>query len=254
MKVVVVGDNGLIQGELVEAITTAGHEVVQVFLGTERSTPDVGQLIHLLDGASVVVDVSVAPSLDSARSLRFHQTLTINLLAAELMTGVGHHVVLSVRGDRDSQDDGCFHAKAVQEDLVRLSPVPYSIVHATRFFEFVKSIADLATIETAARLAPAVVQPAAARNVAESLAAIALGEPVNGTVELAGSDHFGIIEFVDLVLATHQEPQHPLIDEQALLLAVEADRRVVPEEGSHPGATPTPLQAGPRPQRDTESG
>jgi uncharacterized protein YbjT (DUF2867 family) len=254
VKVVVVGDSGLIQEKLVEAITTAGHEVVQVLLGAEQSTPDVGQFIHLLDGASVVVDVSVAPSLDGAESLRFHQTLTINLLAAELTTGVGHHVVLSVVGDRDSQDNGYFHAKAVQEELVRLSPVPYSIVHATQFFEFVRSIADLATIDNAARLAPAVVQPEAAQDVAESLGAIALGVPVNDTVELVGPDHFGLVEFIDLVLSTHREPQQPLSDEQALLLAMEADHRVVPEEGSHPDVTSARLREWLRAQRNTKNG
>ncbi|MFI8008426.1 SDR family oxidoreductase [Streptomyces sp. NPDC086010] len=254
MKVVVVGDSGLIQAKLVETIATAGHEVVQALLGAEQNRPNVGQLIHLLDGASVVVDVSVAPSLDGSECLRFHQTLTINLLAAELKTGVGHHVVLSVVGNRNSQDNGYFHAKAVQEELVRLSPVPYSIVHATQFFEFVKSIADLATVDNAARLAPAVVQPVAAQEVAESLGAIALGTPVNDTVELAGPDHFGLMEFVDLVLSPHQEPQQTLSDEQEPLLATEADRRVVPEEGPSLDATSTRLLEWLRTQRDAESG
>ena len=153
-------------------------------------------LADALEGASVVVDVSNSPSFEDAAVLKFFETSTRNLLAAEAAAGVGHHVALSVVGTERLSESGYFRAKIAQEKLIKDSSIPYSIVHATQFFEFVKSIAEAATEGNTVRLAPVLIQPMAADDVASAVGRIAVGSPVNGIVEVAGPDQFRLDELI----------------------------------------------------------
>src|SRR4029453_17818560 len=153
-------------------------------------------LVEALRGPSVVVDVSNSPSLEGAAAMTFFETSTRNLLAAEEEAGVRHHVALSVVGTERLSESGYFRAKIAQERLIKGSAIPYSIVHATQFYEFVKSIAAAATDGDRVRLAPVFIQPMAAADVASAMARIALGKPVSGIVEVAGPERFRLDELI----------------------------------------------------------
>ena len=194
MKIVVIGGTGLIGSKLVEKLRKDGHEPL-------AASPDSGVnaltgegLAEALEGAQVVVDVANAPAWDDAAVLDFFQTSSRNLLAAETAAGVGHHVTLSVVGADRLPDSGYMRAKVAQEDLVKAGPIPYTIVRATQFFEFIGRIADSGTDGDTVRLSPALVQPEAADDVAGTLADVAVGAPLNDTVELAGPEAFRLDE------------------------------------------------------------
>src|SRR5213080_4659676 len=188
MKIVVIGGSGLIGKKIVMNLRQRGHDVVAASLSSGVNTVTGEGLTQALAGAQVVVDVANAPSWEDNAVLAFFETSGRNLLAAEAAAGVGHHVALSVVGTDRLLASGYFRAKLAQEKLIKASPIPYTIVRATQFFEFVGGIAQSATEGQTVRLPPVLMQPIASDDVAAILAGIAVGEPLNGTVELAGPE------------------------------------------------------------------
>ena len=204
MKIVVIGGAGLIGKKLVNILRKQGHEVVA---GSRSSGVDAvtGQgLAQALAGAKVVVDVSNAPSWEDKAVLEFFETAGRNLLAAEATAGVRHHVALSVVGTDRLLASGYFRAKMAQENLIKGSKIPYTIVRSTQFFEFVSGIAQSATDGQTVRLSPALMQPIVSDDVAAALADVAVGKPVNGTVELAGPEPIRLDELVRRFLSAHE--------------------------------------------------
>jgi uncharacterized protein YbjT (DUF2867 family) len=238
MKIVVIGGTGLIGSKLVTKLRAHGHEVVAASPNSGVNTITGEGLAEALRGASVVVDVSNSPSFEDAAVLKFFETSTRNLLAAEAKAGVRHHVALSVVGTERLSESGYFRAKIAQEKLIRGSSIPYSIVHATQFFEFVKSIADASSDGTTVRLAPVLIQPMAADDVAEAVGRIAIGAPVNGIVEVAGPQEFRLDEFIRQGLHARNDPRKVVADPGAGYFGVEVDERtLVPNLGAQLGKT-----------------
>jgi uncharacterized protein YbjT (DUF2867 family) len=215
MKIVVFGGTGRIGSRLVQKLRESSHVAVPASPRTGVNTLTGEGLAAALEGAAVAVDVTDAPSFEDAAVLRFFQTSTRNLLDAEAMAGVGHHVVLSVvRSDR-LPENGYFRAKSAQEALIKGASIPYSIVRATQFFEFIESIADAATDGDTVRLAPVLIQLVAADDVASAIAQISIGSPVNGTVEVAGPERFRLDELVRRDLVARNDPRHVMADPDA---------------------------------------
>ena len=196
MKIVVIGGTGLIGSKLVAKLDEHGHDAVPASPNSGVNTLTGEGLSEVLEGAQVVVDVSNAPEWDDDAVMHFFQTSSRNLLAAEAAAGVAHHVALSVVGTQRLTESGYFRAKVAQEELVQGSSIPYSIVHATQFFEFVKSIADDATDGNTVRLPPALIQPMSADDVASEVGRVAVGPPLNAIVEIAGPDQFRLDELI----------------------------------------------------------
>ena len=215
MKLVIIGGTGLIGSKLVARLREQGHEAVPASPNTGVNTITGEGLAEVLRGASVVVDVSNSPSFEAAAVMEFFTTSTRNLLAAEQSAGVTHHVALSVVGTERLPDSGYFRAKVAQEHLIRESPVPYSIVHATQFFEFLKSIADAATTGSTVRVAPVFIQPMAADDVADAVARVAVDTPLNSMVEIAGPERFRLDELIRLSLRARQDPREVIADDHA---------------------------------------
>ncbi|MGP4008440.1 SDR family oxidoreductase [Streptomyces sp. 4N124] len=215
MKVVVIGGTGLIGSKLVGKLGEHGHEAVAAAPNTGVNTLTGEGLADVLKGASVVVDVSNSPSFADEAVMDFFRTSTTNLLKAEVEAGVQHHVALSVVGTDRLQESGYFRAKQVQEELIKASDIPYSIVHATQFFEFMKGIADLSTEGDTVRLAPAKIQPIYSDDVAAAVGRTAVGSPVNGIVEVAGPDVFQLDELIRKALAAQNDPRTVVTDPQA---------------------------------------
>jgi len=215
MKVVVIGGTGLIGSKLVARLAEHGHEAVPASPNTGVDILTGGGLAEVLDGAAVVVDVSNSPSFADDAVLEFFRTATTNLLAYSAKAGVDHYVALSVVGTDRLAESGYFRAKIAQERLIRESGRPYSIVHATQFFEFVKGIADLSTVGGEVRLPPVLFQPMAADDVAAAVGRVAVGEPVNGIREIGGPAAFRIDELVRKALAAAGDPRTVVTDEQA---------------------------------------
>src|SRR5258708_6718593 len=206
MKIVIIGGTGLVGSKLVARLRELGHDAVPASPASGVNTLTGEGLAGVLEGAEVVVDVSNSPSFDDEAVLNFFQTSTANLLAAEATAGVGHHIALSVVGTDRLAESGYFRAKIVQERLIEGSPIPYSIVHATQFFEFVEAIADGATDGNTVRLAPVLIQPMAAADVARALASVAGGPPPNGVVQGAGR---GQIRLGEPFPREITRPRHP---------------------------------------------
>ena len=196
MKIVVIGGSGLIGSKLVNNLRQRGHEVVAASPSSGVNTLTGEGLADALAGARVVVDVANSPSFEDKAVMEFFETSGRNLLAAEAAAGVGHHVALSVVGADRLPDSGYLRAKVAQEKLIKASKIPYTIVRATQFFEFAGGIAQSATEGQTVRLSPALMQPIVSDDVAAALADVALGAPVNGTVELAGPERFSLDELV----------------------------------------------------------
>lgn len=215
MKIVVIGGTGLIGAKVVATLAEQDHEAVPASPRLGINTLTGAGLAAALAGASVVVDVSNAPSFEDQAALEFFQTSTRTLLAAEAAAGVGHHVALSVVGTERLAASGYFRAKIAQEKLIRDSPIPYSIVHATQFFEFIPSIANAATEGTAVHLAPALIQPMAADDVAQAVARVALAAPVNGIVEIAGPESFRLDDLIRQDLSARHDPRVVITDPHA---------------------------------------
>ena len=238
MKIVVIGGTGLIGSKVVIMLSQQGHEAVAASPSRGVNTITGEGVAAAMDGASVVVDVSNSPSFEYRAALDFFQTSTRNLQAQEKAAGVGHHVALSVVGTDRLTESGYFRAKIAQEALIKASSIPYSIVHATQFFEFIKSIADAATDGNTVRLAPVLFQPIASDDVATAVARTAVGAPVNGVIEVGGPEQFRFDEMIRHFLASRNDPREVVADPEALYFgAVLTERTLVPEENAIRGET-----------------
>ncbi|MGW1888058.1 SDR family oxidoreductase [Streptomyces sp. NPDC001970] len=215
MKVVVIGGTGLIGSKVVARLGEHGHEAVAAAPNTGVNTLTGEGLADVLQGAQVVVDVSNSPSFEDDAVMEFFRTSTTNLLKAEADAGVTHHVALSVVGTDRLQGSGYFRAKQAQEDLIKTSGNPYSIVHATQFFEFAKGLADGMTDGDTVRLPAAKIQPMVSDDVAAAVGRTSVGAPVGGVVEVAGPETFELEEFIRMGLATKNDPRKVLTDPQA---------------------------------------
>jgi len=238
LKIVVIGGSGLIGSKLVKQLRGQGHEAVAASRDSGVNTLTGEGLAEALKGASVAVDVSNSPSFEDAAVLKFFETSTHNLLAAEAEARVGHHVALSVVGTARLSESGYFRAKIAQEKMIKQSSIPYSIVHATQFFEFVKSIADAATDGNKVRLAPVLIRPMAADDVASAVGRIAVGAPVNGTVEVAGPEQFRLDELIRRGLSANNDPREVVADPQARYFGARlSERTLVPGDDARLGET-----------------
>jgi uncharacterized protein YbjT (DUF2867 family) len=215
MKIVVIGGSGLIGSKLVDKLRKSGHEVIAASPSSGINSITGEGLAEALKGASVVVDVTNSPSWEDSAVLNFFETSTRNVLSGEAAAGVKHHVALSVVGTERLQESGFFRAKLAQENLIKSSSIPYSIIRATQFFEFVKAIGDFATEGDKVRLPSVFIQPMAADDVATAVGTIATGAPVNGTVEIGGPEKFRLDELVRLSLAARQDPHEVITDPNA---------------------------------------
>jgi uncharacterized protein YbjT (DUF2867 family) len=233
MKIVVIGGTGLIGSKLVHNLTEHGHDALPAAPSTGVNTFTGEGLPEALAGASVVVDVSNSPTLDDA-AMEFFQTATTNLLTAEKDAGVSHHVALSVVGtDRLAPQSGYFQAKLLQEKLISDGPIPYSIVHATQFFEFIKTLADSATVGDTVRMPPALFQPMAAVDVAEGVAIAAVNEPVNGTAEIGGPEAFRLPDLIRIALTARGDTRQVVADPAARYWGIELEERtLMPGDGA----------------------
>jgi uncharacterized protein YbjT (DUF2867 family) len=226
MKIIVIGGTGLIGSRLVDTLREDGHESVAAALETGVNLLTGEGLSEALDGAQVVVDVANAPNWDDAAVLDFFETSSHKLLEAETAAGVGHHVTLSVVGaDRLAAESGYMRAKIAEEELVKAGPTPYTIVRATQFFEFIGRIAESGADGDTIRLSPALIQPAAADDVVSTLADIAVGPPLNDTVELAGPEAFHLDELARRVLSAKDDPRTVTADVHARYFGAELDDR-----------------------------
>jgi uncharacterized protein YbjT (DUF2867 family) len=238
MKIVVIGGSGLIGSKLVRKLREHGDEAVAASPDTGVNTVTGEGLPRALKDASVVVDVSNAPSWEDAAVMKFFETSTRNLLASEAAAGVRHHVALSVVGTDRLLESGYFRAKIAQENLIKGSSIPYSIVHATQFFEFIKGIADLSTVDNKVLLPPALIQPMAADDVASAVGRIAMGSPVNGTVEVGGPEKFRLDELVRRYLSARKDPRQVVTDPHARYYGIEvSERTLVPGDDAQLGET-----------------
>jgi uncharacterized protein YbjT (DUF2867 family) len=238
MKVVVIGGTGLIGSKLVSKLRQQGHEAVAASPKTGINTMTGEGLADALKGASVVVDVSNSPSWEDAAVLNFFETSTRNLLTYEAAAGVRHHVALSVVGTQQLSESGYFRAKIAQEKLIQESSVPYTIVQATQFFEFLKGLADISFDGEKVRLPHALFQPMAADDVASALARVAVGPAVNGTIEIGGPEEFRVYELVRRRLAALNDPREVVADPNALYSGAKlGERTLVPQDKSRLGET-----------------
>jgi uncharacterized protein YbjT (DUF2867 family) len=238
MKIVVIGGTGLIGSKLVAKLDQHGHDAVAASPGTGVNTLTGEGLPEVLAGASVVVDVSNAPDWQDDAVMHFFTTSSRTLLAAEAAAGVGHHVALSVVGTDRLTESGYFRAKLAQEELIQDSSIPYTIVHATQFFEFMDGIANDATDGNTVRLPPALIQPMASDDVASALAQVAVGPPQNRIVEIGGPDQFSLDELIRGVLAARNDPREVIADPQARYFGIApSERTLVPDDDAHLGTT-----------------
>jgi uncharacterized protein YbjT (DUF2867 family) len=238
MKIVVIGGSGLIGSKLVNKLREHGQEAVAASPNSGVNTITGEGLTEALNGASVVVDVSNSPSWEDAAVMKFFETSTRNLLTYEAAAGIGHHVALSVVGTERLSESGYFRAKIAQEKLIKGSPIPYSIVRATQFFEFLKGLADISFDGDKVHLPPVLFQPMAADDVATGVGRIAVGPPVNGTVEIGGPEQFRVDELVRRRLATLKDPREVVADPNALYSGAKLNERtLVPGENARLGET-----------------
>jgi uncharacterized protein YbjT (DUF2867 family) len=233
MKIVVIGGTGLIGSRLVATLDEHGHEAVPASPNTGVNTITGEGLAQVVEGAQVVVDVSNAPDWDDDAVMRFFQTSSRHLLAAEAAAGVGHHVALSVVGTDRLVESGYFRAKIAQENLIQASSIPYSIVHATQFFEFMMGIADAATEANTVRLPPALIQPMSADDVAGAVGRVADGPPLNDIVEVAGPEQFRLDALIRGMLEERDDPREVITDPHARYFGIApSERTLLPGDGA----------------------
>ena len=238
MKIVVIGGTGLIGSKLVAKLDEHGHDAVPASPHSGVDTVTGKGLSGVLVEASVVVDVSNAPDWQDDAVMHFFQTSSRNLLAAEATAGVGHHIALSVVGTDRLTESGYFRGKLAQEELIQGSSIPYTIVHATQFFEFMNGIADGATDGNTVRLPSSLIQPIAADDVASALARVAVDPPLNAVVEIAGPDQFRLDELIRNVLATRNDPREVITDPHARYFGIApSERTLIPDDDAHLGTT-----------------
>ncbi|MEV0586178.1 SDR family oxidoreductase [Nonomuraea sp. NPDC050310] len=233
MKVVVIGGTGLIGSKLVRKLGEHGHEAVAASPDTGVNALTGQGLAEVMEGAGVVIDVSNSPSFAPADVMNFFTTSTGNLLEAEKRAGVGHHVALSVVGTEKMPENAYFAAKIAQERLIQDSGIPFSLVHATQFFEFARRIADEAAVDGQVRIAPVAFQPMAGEEVAQAVGRTAAGSPLNGRLEVGGPIEYRMDEFFRKALAAWGDPREVVTDPQARYFgSVPGDRTLVPGEGA----------------------
>ena len=238
MKIVVIGGTGLIGSKLVNKLREHGHEAVAAAPNTGVNTLTGEGLAEVLKSASVVVDVSNSPSWEDAAVLNFFETSTRNLLTYEAAAGVRHHVALSVVGTERLAESGYFRAKIAQEKLIKESPIPYTIVHATQFFEFIKGIADISMVDGKVHVPPVLFQPMAADDVATAVAKVAVSNPGNAIVEIGGPEKFRMDELVRLRLASIKDSREVVADPNALYSGAKInDTTLVPGNNARLGET-----------------
>ena len=241
MKIVVIGGSGLIGTKLVKRLRELNHDVLPASPSSGVNTITGEGLTEAFAGARVVVDVTNAPSWEDKAVLEFFETSTRNQVAAEVAAGVGHHVALSVVGTERLLQSGYFRAKMAQENLIKASKVPYTIVRATQFFEFVNGIAQAATDGQTVRLPPALMQPIVSDDVAAALADVAINAPVNGMIEVAGPEPIRQDELVRRFLSANKDPRKVVTDIRARYYGIELnDQSLTP--GDNPRIGPTRFQ------------
>lgn len=259
MKIVVIGGTGLIGSKLITKLKASGHETVAAAPNTGVNTLTGEGLAEVLKGAQVVVDVSNSPSFEDVAVMNFFQTSTRNLLSYEAAAGVGHHVALSVVGSEGLPESGYLRAKVAQEKLIVEGPIPYSIVHSTQFFEFVKRIADEATIGNSVHLPPVLFQPIASDDVVSALYEVTTSSPLNGAIEIAGPDVFRFDELIRQRLRALKDSREVVADPGARYFGTElSERSIVPGDNAQLGETrfadwlsDSTSQVPPSPQRAT---
>src|SRR5262245_22008308 len=238
MKIVVIGGSGLIGSKLVKKLGERGYQAVAASPNSGVNTITGEGLAEVLEGASVVVDVSNSPSWEDKAVMEFFTTSTRNLLTYEADAGVELHVALSVVGTERLSESGYFRAKIAQEKLIKSSTIPYSIVHATQFFEFLKQLADISFDGGKVHLPPVLFQPMAADDVASEVGRVAVGPPVNGTVEIGGPEEFRVDELVRRRLAALKDPREVIADPEARYSGAKLSlRTLVPEKTARLGET-----------------
>ncbi|HEY2391952.1 MAG TPA: SDR family oxidoreductase [Candidatus Angelobacter sp.] len=238
MKIVVIGGTGLIGSRLVNMLREHGYDAVAASPNSGVNTVTGEGLAEVLKGASVVVDVSNSPSWEDAAVLKFFETSTRNLLTYEAAAGIGHHVALSVVGTDRLAESGYFRAKIAQEKLIKESSIPYSIVHATQFFEFLKGLADISFDGKKVRLPHVLFQPMAADDVASGVATVAIEPPVNGIIEIGGPEQFHLDDLVRRWLAAVKDPREVSADPTALYAGAKLSERIlVPGNNARLGKT-----------------
>ncbi len=240
MKIVVIGGTGLIGSKVVAALSAQGHEALAAAPSTGVDTLTGRGLDEAFAGADVVVDVSNSPSFEDQPAMDFFETAGRNIARAEKAAGVGHHVALSVVGTDRLQDSGYFRAKLAQERLIQASDVPFTLLHATQFFEFLRGIADFSQTDAdgTVHLPPRRFQPIAARDVAAAVVDAALASPANGTVEVAGPEIFRLDELVARVLGHNKDPRRVIADPDAFYFGLDIDdRSLMPGAAARLGAT-----------------
>lgn len=236
MKLVIIGGTGLIGSKLVSKLRERGHDAVAASPDTGVNTLTGEGLDQVLQGATVVVDVSNSPSFEDLAVMEFFTTATRNLIVAARAAGVMHYVALSVVGTDRLTESGYFRAKIAQEKLIKESGIPYSIVHATQFFEFIKSIAAAATQGNTVRLPPVFIQPMSADDVAKAVGRVAVGTPVNGIVEAAGPESFRLDELIRQGLSARQDPREVVADPGARYFgAMLGAQTLMPADGAKLG-------------------
>ena len=238
MKIVVIGGSGLIGSKLVKKLRERGQEVVAASPASGVNSVTGEGLADALEGASVVVDVTNSPSWEDAAVLKFFETSTRNLLSYGAAARVGHYVALSVVGTDRLLESGFFRAKLAQENLIKASSTPYTIVRATQFFEFVKPIADLSTEGNKVRLPSVLFQPMAADDVASAIGRIAMSSPVNTTLEIGGPERFRLDEAVRRDLVARKDPREVISDPNARYYGIKvSERSLVPNDDARLGET-----------------
>ena len=238
MKIIVIGGTGLIGSKLVNKLREHGHEAVAAAPNTGVNTLTGEGLAEVLKGASVVVDVSNSPSWDDAAVLKFFETSTRNLLTSEAAAGVKHHVALSVVGTDRLSESGYFRAKIAQEKLIKESSIPYTIVQATQFFEFLKGLADISMVGDKVHLPPVLFQPMAADDVASGVARVAVGQPANGVIEIGGPEQFRVDELVRRRLVSLKDSREVIADPNALYSGAKlSEKTLVPGDNARLGET-----------------
>ncbi len=238
MKIAVIGGTGLIGSKVVSKLREQGHEAVAAAPNTGVNTITGEGLADVLKGASVVVDVSNSPAWEDAAVLKFFETSTRNLLTYEVAAGAVHHVALSVVGTDRMSESGYMRAKIAQEKLIKESSIPYSIVHATQFFEFLKGLADISMVGDKVHLPPVLFQPIAADDVATGVARIAVAQPVNGIVEIAGPEQFRLDELVRRRLTSLKDPREVIADPNASYSGAQiSEKTLLPGDNAQLGVT-----------------
>jgi uncharacterized protein YbjT (DUF2867 family) len=236
MKIVVIGGTGRVGSKLIDLLREHGHEALAAAPNTGVDTITGEGLADALSGASVVVDVSNSPSFEDDAVLEFFTTSTRNVLAAEAAAGVGHHVAMSIVGADRLPDSGYLRAKVAQEQLITASSIPYSIVRATQFFEFIDSIAAAATDGDTVRVSSRLFQPMAVDDVARAVGKVAAGAPLNATIEIGGPEAFPLAELVRRDLSARHDPRQVVADPHAPYFGTElAERSLVPGAGAQLG-------------------